>query len=88
MLIRVTEKHIERGRRHDICACPIALAIREQMPFATEVKVYATRVAIHKEEGLAFTRPLLPPDAIAFICAFDAKRSVQPFEFELPISQD
>ena len=75
MIIKVTAEHIKNGQPRNNCACPIALAVDEQMKVKSVVTTYAIFISN--------TRYVLPDAAKAFISAFDSLEQVEPFEFEL-----
>lgn len=85
--INVTENHIKRGRRLSPTACPIALAIKEQVgdhPIvggAAYWTVSKRRFLVTKRQS--FTAEL-PMSAMLFMARFDtAGRGLSPFSFEL-----
>jgi hypothetical protein len=76
MLIKVTEDHIENGRRHETCRCPIALAIKE----ATG----CSNVSVGQQSAtIGVYTHILPKEAGDFVRDFDHRKKVVPFEFEL-----
>lgn len=85
MLIRVTQSHIDRGRRGDPCACAVSLAIAEALP---GVVPDVTPVIVYLVGGTALGLPRtapLPPEATHFIRRFDDNGAPAPFEFDLPV---
>jgi len=76
MRIEVTVNHIRRGVRHDGKWCPIALALREKFP-GVSVVAYPNYIGISTEDFYP------PPEATAFMMAFDRGVGVQPFAFDL-----
>lgn len=78
MIIRVTEKHIQKGSPRTWGSCPVALAFRDAGHPGTWVSRSTIRIP---RLGCS---PL--PDQVAlFIQAFDHGWPVQPFEFELEV---
>ena len=76
MKVRVEQRHIKAGRRHDPCRCPIALAVWEELP--TECPEVA--------DGFVFMgghEYMLTVEACTFVHRFDRGEMVEPFEFEL-----
>jgi hypothetical protein len=83
MIIKVTRKHINKGKRHSLCFCPIALAIKE----ATGMNFFVAMetISCHAEDrGLKFE---LSTRAKEFIQRFDryGKLSVAPASFRLDV---
>lgn len=79
--IHVTQEDIEKGRRDDVCWCPIALAAKRAGLKGVEVD--ASQDA-NKSWGWLWTTNecfRLPKEAIDFISAFDSSEPVQPFSF-------
>lgn len=75
MRIDVTQDDIDAGIRIDCTHCPIALAVRRLIPYANVgcYTVYADEMPDY----------VLPQPAIDFIRAFDNKRPVKPFSFDM-----
>lgn len=82
MKIRVTREDIERGKRTDSCRCPVARAVRR----ATRKKFVAVGVE-DIDVGSQVTVPT-PSIVATFIRAFDARRPVQPFAFDLEVPRE
>ncbi len=80
MLIKVTQEHIDQGKKGSRFKCPIGLAIKENpdMP-------YIQVTDAHVEIGYGIAIYVLPVEAQRFIHNFDEGFPVQPFEFELPL---
>lgn len=79
MVIEVTERCIEHGRRYLARGCPIALAIKDQLGDGCEVG--------HTYIWRDYARIELPKEVTAFIYAFDnGNKDLKPFSFE--ITQD
>lgn len=74
--IRVTQEHIDKGIRNDVCLCPVALALKS----AGICEPYVTGDEI--EVGSASYSP--PEKVTNFIFKFDAGESVRPFKFSVP----
>lgn len=83
MKIKITNKHIKKGRKGEPRLCPIALAIKEQVKNIdrnTIMILYASaNFAIKGKE----VHKDLPKKATKFIHAFDSGEEVKPFEFNL-----
>lgn len=80
MKVEVTQRHIDNGNRCDCWDCPIAKALSETL--SGHVAVGSRDVNL---PGISGSDVPLPPEAIAFIKAYDAGQQVQPFSFELPL---
>jgi hypothetical protein len=80
LTVAITEDCICQGTRSNPLTCPLALALWHQTraswliapPLATQIDVHGKR---HPR--------LLPPEAIAWIRAFDAGEAVEPFTLHL-----
>ena len=79
MIIKVTQEHIEKGKKNNCWRCPIALAIAEASG-GCRIAVLFEHYVIEDEARTART---LPVEAISFIASFDAGLPVAPFEFEI-----
>ncbi len=76
MLINVTEEDIRLGKKHDDCACPIALAATRAFGIACVVSSYTL-------EPAGMDRKSMPFEARTFIRNFDDGWEVKPFSFEI-----
>jgi len=81
--IQVTQDHIDKGEKDDICKCPVALALRERYPNAT---VDGQEYRLAHYNGLDFykhgTRYYShSQDVIDWIADFDNDNGVEPFVF-------
>jgi len=100
-LIKVTQKHINKGRRAYADSCPIALAVQEQAPkdgFVFHLcHNHGAYYAIDKETGKVldgmYTKDVkyeyIPSTRVAnFINKFDklGKKAVKPFNFYLELT--
>jgi len=88
--INVTAEDIRAGVSGESDACPIARAALRALTEAGEyVNVSAVRAALHVQhlDATGKTRDWrcfgLPPEAAAFVDAFDAGSPVEPFTFEV-----
>lgn len=79
--VKVTQAHINEGKKHEPSSCPIALAITdatgEQWCAGT---TYVRRCTQQLELGIR-----LPPSVMAFIETFDLGQPVKPFAFTLEV---
>ena len=81
MIVHVTRKHIELGFPKSVANCPIALAIWEIEPDATEIVVNPPHVHISfDEEDLDW---FMTPKAYNLATDFDMGRPILPFSFIL-----
>lgn len=78
MRIFITQMDIDEGQRGVVELCPIAQAIRRQLP-GSEPRVGYIGVTISGD------RYGLPEHAGAFALAFDADEAVMPFWFDIPL---
>ncbi len=85
MLVKVTQKHIDEGKRADCYTCPIALAILDIDPKPVNVQVKYSYVMIYIEKNGKYKQYELPWEAREFISKFDNGKKVEPFEFELVV---
>ena len=78
MKITVTKEHIKKGKPNLGYACPIALAVREQL--------HLSAVEVHVD-GAGITAGTMdyeiPRAAVLFFWRFDEGKSVKPFSFNL-----
>lgn len=80
MTIKVTQKHIDEGKKSDCRNCPVALAIAEATMQDWEVTFNKTWPTDGNYSVLS-----LPDLAVNFIFRYDMNEVCQPFEFELEI---
>ena len=81
MRIKVTQDHIDRGWRHSFAWCPIGKAMLE-MAGVHDVSVGQNCILwLTADDGPC--RADTPADVKQFICDFDNKEKVDPFEFDL-----
>lgn len=78
MIIKVTQKNIEEGKKCSRGWCPIAQAMRDKFGKDCDPRVDWHHIALG-----ASTYYETPATAVQFIEDFDNGRSVEPFEFEL-----
>ena len=74
MKVRVTQDHIDRGKRLNPDLCPIAIALADEGWRQVEV---ACGAALSRERS-----GLLPVRVSAWVSDFDEGATVKPFEFE------
>jgi hypothetical protein len=83
--IKVTEDHIDNGRRYYCISCPIALAINEHLADGFYASVHGeSSLRVVSEKGGA-RYAALPRQATQFIHAFDNDRNPDPIEFPLTL---
>jgi len=90
MLIRVTQKMIDDGRKCDTRSCALAIAIQAVVKPEYTVEVGIALVWIVPFDAIISyhtERFPLPKVAIKFRRDFDSGRPVFPFTFELPIPE-
>ena len=76
MRIQVTKRDIDFGFANDTAACPVALALKRR--FKTNLVSVGFARAMINTNGYP-----LPESVSQFIREFDARKSVQPFQFTL-----
>lgn len=88
--IQVTQKNIDESRREQKCACPIALAIKDELVASHGAKMHLCEASVDAEGGrcaVEYNRNQqsfdLPDKAIRFIVSRDAKEAVAPFQFSV-----
>ena len=82
MLIQVTQEDILLGVRKNLCACPLALAIRRQFP-NQDIRVLSDQVINYAQK--TYKLCLLPQSARTFVRNFDLQKPVEPEVFDLPL---
>lgn len=99
MLIEVTQKDINKGKKTNCAKCPVARAAqRKQMPeyhfeaTSCSLKVYraseVSRNSGRPREGSFHINEFFLPDFVQdWILAYDGDNMVKPFSFELLIDQ-
>lgn len=81
--LNVTEEHIQKGVRRDICSCPIAKALWSQGWKHANVQPYGASVT---RDYQCFWIPFQSDSAIAaFVLAFDKGQPVEPQSFTLEV---
>ena len=75
MRIEVTQEHIDKGRRHCLRLCPIALALREATGRVWSVSFDCLRPHRGRFYSANLTR--------SFMLRFDAGKPCEPFSFDL-----
>ena len=76
--IRVTADHIAEGERGNPCACPVALAVRDQTGAQIAYVDMATVAITRRNHDFEAHSP---PQVSHFVDAFDHGHPVEPFEF-------
>lgn len=79
VVVKVTRKHIVRGKQDNAVFCPVALALKEAFPNLRCVLVDTKTVSFRN--GWA----QLPRRVINFIKRFDNTKSVKPFSFSISL---
>jgi hypothetical protein len=79
----VTQEDIEVGEQKSCGHCPVARAIRRDVPGAEAVYVTVSWINVYNEHQNCFLGQTTPRSAADFIRDYDAGRPVQPFSFEL-----
>jgi len=91
MIIRVTQKMIDDGRKCDTRSCALAIAIQAVVKpeYTVEVGILLAWIAPFGKRCCSdsIENFLLPQVARNFRFAFDNGRAVFPFSFELPIPE-
>lgn len=83
--VEVTAEDIDRGLRNSRCWCPVARAIKRALagpdhgPLIPDAAVLVSGSQVEIYDG----RADLPPEAVAFIRAFDRHEPCRPFSFEI-----
>lgn len=90
MLIKVTQDDIDRGVHRSCDKCPVTLAVNRVLldyyrTWSTRYKIFICAI----KENLSVKRVSFntPFPVAEFICQFDRRNSVEPFEFEIPIPE-
>lgn len=76
LTVRVTQVDIDKGKPHNACRCPVALAIK-RLGYGSSVG--RKEIYIHNVMVLIST----PIKAAKFITAFDNGQPVKPFQFTI-----
>lgn len=79
---RITDYHIARGRRLNLCNCPVALCLSEAMGKAIKVDGAYAWIEDHQQSTVV----QLPVFLTLWVGRFDACEDVEPIEFELDIT--
>ena len=94
MKIQVTQDHIDAGKPDNMCECPIALALKEEL-FKHRVSVISLSVAAETvtiefmRDGKDVTNTAeLPEEPQRFIEIFDNTDAAEPFEFDLSLETE
>lgn len=89
--IQITQENIDKSSREQKCACPIALAVKDELVAHHNARAGRAFASIDQREGrcgavngtTATDEFDLPESAIRFIAARDAKEPVAPFSFSV-----
>jgi hypothetical protein len=82
--IDVTHEDIQNGRRNDCFACPVALAFKR----AGFDHPYVWYTSVWEYEGSKNRKAILPDSAREFIDAYDTGLILDPFSFEVEVSDE
>ena len=88
LTIDVKQVDIKNGERCSLCECPIALAVKKQLPKKTPYTVFvADKVDFEAQDSrtLGSHNAKLPKKASSFIRDFDKGYEVKPFAFKLRV---
>jgi len=88
--VEVTAEDILNGRPRQVCGCPVALAICRALGVRPEdalLGVYPGEIRIWERLTLPSCRLAVPPEVSQFIRAFDSGEPVEPFAFDLDLSE-
>ena len=84
MKVKITKKHIKKGKRKNPRKCPIALALHETGEFGSLILIGNCEITAsypgYDDPYYSFT---LPYECHLFTCDYDEGKPVKPFEFEL-----
>ena len=87
LTLDVTREDRALGQPSQCGLCPIALAARRRMPFASRIEVYSETIEISLGESpIASVLLELPAAARLFIERFDAGDPVEPLTFSIPLN--
>lgn len=78
--IKVTEEHIEAGKRGDCSACPIALAVLDAV-MVPAMRANISGLVLNCSAGQYISYAESPPKVARFIGDFDRGNHVNPFTF-------
>lgn len=78
-VITVTAGHIADGRPSGCSDCPIALAVHDAFPHASDIRVSAA--SIYMSDAGRHVHIPLPDEAADFIVSCDDQNPVEPFSF-------
>lgn len=79
MIIKVEQKHIDKGERDNCDKCPIALAMKD----AGFHKPMVRLTSLHWFENEKAKKVISPDCCIFFVGRFDIGDHVEPFEFQI-----
>ena len=80
MKIKVERRHLREGVPEDETACPVALAIKEQVDWARDVEVDGLSILVRGETGTDVRK--CPREIAEYVEAFDNGENLRPREFE------
>ena len=86
--VNVTAKHITEGRRESMMRSPIALAVLDAVPDATDAAEYHETVDIWLRGRPNPLECELPPEAKAFAVGFDSGEECGPITFTLQVPDE
>lgn len=92
MIIKVTQEHIDNGKKCRTDTCAIAIAISESLEYPYQVRVILNEsfTAICKiySQNRNIKTIILPQRVQEFIESFDNDYKVEPMEFEINLQDE
>lgn len=91
--VKVTQEHIDRGKRRDCAKCPVTLAadelVKPDVHLTTgKTYIYWCDPWIDRTGDLEVQEAVLPAAAIGFIVDFDMGTWVAPFTFTIELPEE
>lgn len=80
--ISITQDDIDKGKKNSACWCPVALAIRREIPEVDQRNVVVA-ISMTYIIGYPYYAASNPPIVHNFIMDYDNDKSVKPFEADL-----
>ena len=82
--MEVTQEHINQGLPEDCGVCPVALAVKEALPYITRCFVDGNTIELQRTDVQSIPTPLI---ARRFILDFDNKIVGLPFNFDIEVKE-